>query len=214
MELVYSRYSREPKSTQHKYLSDLCNWLHFQEILFNLLKCLGVFYAVYYAVGSLCFAGFKLQFFDGKIPFDFLSWIDLSLCCVKYTSEQIVNLLSMLLSFSICGFIYGILVPNWIWDYAVTVTIIHILMCCLVMLNFPLNWSWWVCLMKLWTAFKMCALKNMCSGYRWKKIRVACALILEIFFGEILSYIKRQKIRAKVAVTVEQEPSNYLHNKT
>ncbi|XP_041358079.1 transmembrane protein 244-like isoform X4 [Gigantopelta aegis] len=188
MELVYSRYSREPKSTQHKYLSDLCNWLHFQEILFNLLKCLGVFYAVYYAVGSLCFAGFKLQFFDGKIPFDFLSWIDLSLCCVKYTSEQIVNLLSMLLSFSICGFIYGILVPNWIWDYAVTVTIIHILMCCLVMLNFPLNWSWWVCL--------------------------TCALILEIFFGEILSYIKRQKIRAKVAVTVEQEPSNYLHNKT
>ena len=41
----------------------------------------------------------------------------------------------------------------------------------------------------------------------------ACALLLEIFFGEILNYIKRQKTYAKVAASIEQEPTNYLHRK-
>ena len=51
--------------------------------------------------------------------------------CIFVVFSFLVNLISMLVSFSICGFIYGLLVPNWIWDYAVTVTLIHITMCCI-----------------------------------------------------------------------------------
>ncbi|CAH1772432.1 unnamed protein product [Owenia fusiformis] len=116
------------------------------DIVVNLLKCLFTFYCIYYIAGSICFGAFRLEIFDGKIPFDFKSWIDFTLCCTSYSSQQLANLISMFSAYFFSTLFYVVFLPSRLWDYAITVTFFHIIASCLVMLSFPLSWSWWLCL--------------------------------------------------------------------
>ncbi|XP_063433934.1 uncharacterized protein LOC134715582 isoform X2 [Mytilus trossulus] len=116
-----------------------------KDIVLNLLKCLVTFYAVYFAVGSLAYASFSQSNFDGKIPFDFESWIDLSECCSVYKDKE------------------------------------------LVMLAFPMNWSWWVCL--------------------------GCGLIVLILVGEAVGFARRKKSLTKVNPEPSQTNTSYLYRK-
>ncbi|XP_064625755.1 putative transmembrane protein 244 [Lineus longissimus] len=115
-------------------------------IFVNLLKCLFAFYSLYYIVSSICYGAFRLHNFDGKIPFNFAAWVDYSKCCQSYSKEQIVNVISMEVTFFLTSWAFVIFLRTRFWDYAITVTSIHFTMSCIVMLDFPLNWSWWASL--------------------------------------------------------------------
>ncbi|ESP00579.1 hypothetical protein LOTGIDRAFT_149763 [Lottia gigantea] len=158
-----------------------------KDILFNILKCFVTFYATYFVISSICFASFRLSVYDGRIPFDFKTWVNLTECCTGYSHEQTVNVISMLVTFPLSGIFYGLIVRSRAWDYAVTVTLLHIVITCLVLLDFPLDWSWWVCL--------------------------ASALILKILAGEMVCFLFSIKKKVKVKPEIEFMNGSYLYRK-
>uniref|UniRef100_UPI00358FF100 putative transmembrane protein 244 isoform X2 n=1 Tax=Myxine glutinosa TaxID=7769 RepID=UPI00358FF100 len=46
----------------------------------------------------------------------------------------------------ICGILFTSFVKHWIWDYATSTIIIHIIVTSAVMRAFPLVWQWWTVL--------------------------------------------------------------------
>ncbi|CAL8247198.1 unnamed protein product [Lota lota] len=109
-------------------------------VLIHLLLCLVIFYSLYYMIGSVCFGIFKLDHFDGLIPFDFKTGP------ADSNSKYLVNLLSMELTYFSCGLLFAAVVRRWVWDYALTVTFLHVLLTSIVMLEFPTVWQWWLAL--------------------------------------------------------------------
>ncbi|XP_006005440.1 transmembrane protein 244 isoform X2 [Latimeria chalumnae] len=89
-------------------------------------------------IGSVCFGAFGLDNFDGLIPFDFKTEPSQS------NSRYLVNLLSMELTYFTSGLLFAAVVKRWVWDYAITVTLIHIALTFAVMTEFPLVWQWWL----------------------------------------------------------------------
>nr|XP_013814365.1 PREDICTED: transmembrane protein 244 [Apteryx mantelli mantelli] len=60
--------------------------------------------------------------------------------------NKAVLLISLEITFFICGLLFALVVEEWVWDYAVTVTIIHIIITSVVMSEFPLMLHWWLAL--------------------------------------------------------------------
>ncbi|XP_078397417.1 putative transmembrane protein 244 [Cetorhinus maximus] len=121
-------------------------------VLLQLFICLMTFYAVYYITRSISFGAFRLQTYDYLIPFDFKT----EPSCPS--SKYMANLVSMEMTYFVCGLLFAGVVKEWVWDYAITVTIIHIAVTSTVMSEFPLVWHWWLAL--------GCALLIMiCSGH-------------------------------------------------
>ncbi|XP_032233576.1 transmembrane protein 244 isoform X2 [Nematostella vectensis] len=106
-------------------------------ICFNLWIALGIFYLVFYMFASVLSGAFKLKTFDGMIPFNFEK------CCAG-DNENLVNMLSLTLTFMMCTGVYLIFIKQRIWDYALTVSLIHLGISCAVMQDFPVNWQWWI----------------------------------------------------------------------
>uniref|UniRef100_A0A670I1H9 Transmembrane protein 244 n=2 Tax=Podarcis muralis TaxID=64176 RepID=A0A670I1H9_PODMU len=109
-------------------------------VLLNLLLCVIIFYSVYYVVLCFCFTAFRLQMLDGLAPFDFKtspSWIH---------SYYLVLLVSLEITYLVSGLLFVLVVEEWVWDYAVTVTVIHITITAAVMSEFPLTLHWWAAL--------------------------------------------------------------------
>ncbi|KAM9782823.1 putative transmembrane protein 244 [Neosynchiropus ocellatus] len=109
-------------------------------VLLNLLLCLLIFYCLFYMIGSVCFGVFRLDKFDGLIPFDFKTKL------VDSNSKYLVNLLSLELTFFFSGLLFAAVVKKQVWDYAITVTLLHVLITSLVMFEFPMEWQWWLAL--------------------------------------------------------------------
>ncbi|XP_072404157.1 putative transmembrane protein 244 isoform X2 [Chiloscyllium punctatum] len=82
----------------------------------------------------------RLNSFDGLIPFDFKTQ------AAKSNSKYLVNLLSMELTYFTSGILFAIIVKKWVWDYSITVTLIHVILSSAVMTEFPLAWQWWLAL--------------------------------------------------------------------
>ncbi|XP_051892157.1 transmembrane protein 244-like isoform X2 [Pristis pectinata] len=91
-------------------------------VLLNLLECLLIFYILYYMIGSVCFGAFRLDSFDGLIPFDFKTQAS------KSSSKYLVNLLSMELTYFTSGLLFAVIVKEWVWDYSITVTLSHVML--------------------------------------------------------------------------------------
>ncbi|XP_020902202.1 transmembrane protein 244 [Exaiptasia diaphana] len=106
-------------------------------ICFNLWVALVIFYFVFYMFSSVLVGAFKIQTFDGKIPFDFKN------CCVD-NDQDIVNLLALVLTYVVSTGIFLIFIRQRIWDYAITISLIHLGISCAVMQDFPTNWHWWL----------------------------------------------------------------------
>ncbi|XP_068715383.1 putative transmembrane protein 244 [Montipora foliosa] len=104
----------------------------------NLCVAIPLFFLVYYMVASLLWGAFQLNDFDGKTPFDFQN------CCDVKDSKNLVNLLSLLLTYMLATVIYIIFIRKKIWDYAITVAVFHLAVSCAVMQAFPTNWEWWI----------------------------------------------------------------------
>uniref|UniRef100_A0A8C4UV56 Transmembrane protein 244 n=1 Tax=Falco tinnunculus TaxID=100819 RepID=A0A8C4UV56_FALTI len=82
----------------------------------------------------------RIKMLDGLAPFDFKtnpSWIN---------PYYLVLVISLEITFFICGLLFALIVEEWVWDYAVTVTIIHIIITSVVMSEFPLTLHWWLAL--------------------------------------------------------------------
>ncbi|KAK6474540.1 transmembrane protein 244-like [Huso huso] len=109
-------------------------------VILHLLLCLAIFYTLYYMIGSVCFGAFKLDHFDRLIPFEFKTEPSES------NSKYLVNLLSMQLTYFSSGLLFAAVVKRWVWDYAITVTLVHVGLTSAVMLEFPLVWQWWLAL--------------------------------------------------------------------
>ncbi|XP_040020756.1 putative transmembrane protein 244 isoform X1 [Gasterosteus aculeatus] len=134
-------------------------------VLSNLLLCLLIFYALFYMIGSVCFGAFRLDHFDGLIPFDFKTNL------AESNSKYLVNLLSLELTYFCSGLFFAAVVKRRVWDYALTVTLLHVLItslgeqkskhciipgtqidycvicfCVAVMWEFPTVWQWWLAL--------------------------------------------------------------------
>ncbi|KAM8870859.1 putative transmembrane protein 244 isoform 1-T2 [Spinachia spinachia] len=109
-------------------------------VLSNLLLCLVIFYSLFYMIGSVCFGAFRLDHFDGLIPFDFKTKL------AESNSKYLVNLLSLELTYFCSGLFFAAVVKRRVWDYALTVTLLHVMITSLVMWEFPTVWQWWLAL--------------------------------------------------------------------
>ncbi|XP_031758395.1 transmembrane protein 244 [Xenopus tropicalis] len=109
-------------------------------VLQNLLICAAVFYTAFYLLHVICFIALSLDSFDELGPFDFKenpSWLN---------KKYLANLISLEATFTICGLIFALVVEEWIWDYACTITLIHVIITSLVKMEFPLEAHWWTSL--------------------------------------------------------------------
>ncbi|XP_040821586.1 transmembrane protein 244 [Ochotona curzoniae] len=112
----------------------------FTVVLKNLLICVILFYAVYYASLSLCCLTLKLYELDVLAPFDFKttpSWLN---------TNYRVLLVSTEVTYFVCGLLFVLVVEEWLWDYAISVTVLHVAITSAVMLEFPWTSHWWAAL--------------------------------------------------------------------
>lgn len=84
---------------------------------------------------SLCH---RISDFDGKMPFDFQN------CCNIKDDKDVATLLSLLLTYTLTALIFIIFLRKRIWDYAITIGFVHLILSCAVMQAFPTNWEWWI----------------------------------------------------------------------
>ncbi|XP_005389357.1 PREDICTED: transmembrane protein 244 [Chinchilla lanigera] len=111
-----------------------------QVILQNLLFCVILFYTVYYASLSLCSLTLKVYELDVLAPFDFKtnpSWLDTNYKVLLFSTE---------VTYFFCGLLFALIVEEWVWDYAISVTVLHVLVTSAVMLEFPSTSHWWAAL--------------------------------------------------------------------
>ncbi|XP_072264990.1 putative transmembrane protein 244 isoform X2 [Pyxicephalus adspersus] len=109
-------------------------------ILQNLFICTVVFYTVYYFTYTLCFLALRLESFDEFGPFDFKtspSWSN---------RKYLGNLFSLETTFLACSACFVLIVEEWIWDYACTITVIHVGITSLIMKELPTVTHWWTSL--------------------------------------------------------------------
>ncbi|XP_075059161.1 putative transmembrane protein 244 [Mixophyes fleayi] len=108
-----------------------------QIILQNLFICTTIFYTVYYLTHTICFIILRLDTFDELGPFDFKtspSWAN---------KKYLANFISLETTFLVSSVIFVFVVEEWIWDYACTITVIHVAVTSLVMMEFPIVAHWW-----------------------------------------------------------------------
>ncbi|XP_055447401.1 putative transmembrane protein 244 [Bubalus kerabau] len=106
----------------------------------NLLICVILFYTVYYVVLGMCCLMLRVYELDVLAPFDFKtnpSWLN---------TNYKVLLVSTEVTYFVCGLLFVLVVEEWVWDYGISVTILHVAITSTVMLEFPLTSHWWAAL--------------------------------------------------------------------
>ncbi|KAM5165610.1 putative transmembrane protein 244 [Mantella aurantiaca] len=107
-------------------------------VLQNLFACTVVFYTVYYFTYTICFLALRLDSFDELGPFDFKtipSWSN---------KKYLGNMISLESTFLVSSAFFVFIVEEWIWDYACTVSVIHVGITSIVMKQFPTVTHWWI----------------------------------------------------------------------
>ncbi|KAF0875459.1 TM244 protein, partial [Crocuta crocuta] len=96
-----------------------------QVVLQNLLICVILFYAVYYTVLGMCCMMLKVYELDVLAPFDFKmhpSWLN-----TNYKGNWFsFPIFCQLVTYLVCGLLFVLVVEEWVWYYAVSVTILHV----------------------------------------------------------------------------------------
>ncbi|XP_072835946.2 putative transmembrane protein 244 isoform X7 [Pogona vitticeps] len=109
-------------------------------ITLHILLCLLVFYTVYYMIWSICCGIFRLKTFGLLTPFEFKTEPSFS------SPDYLAKVLATSLTFFTSGLLFAVLLRRWVWDYAITVTLTHVLLTFAVMKEFPFIWQWWLAL--------------------------------------------------------------------
>ncbi|TRY59134.1 hypothetical protein DNTS_032391 [Danionella cerebrum] len=110
-------------------------------VLQNLLMCMVCFYALYYIVLSLCIGIFRVEEVDSLLaPFDYTtppSW---------HSPKYLASVISTEVTYFLGGLLFALIVEECVWDYAITVTLLHIILTGAVMADFPSTEHWWIAL--------------------------------------------------------------------
>ncbi|XP_032399568.1 putative transmembrane protein 244 isoform X2 [Etheostoma spectabile] len=110
-------------------------------VLQNLLMCMVCFYSLYYIVVSLCIALLRVHEINSLLtPFDYTaqpSW---------QNPKYLVGVISTEVTYVLGGLVFAWIVEEWVWDYAITVTLLHVAMTVAVMSDFPSAEQWWLVL--------------------------------------------------------------------
>ncbi|KAM6964874.1 putative transmembrane protein 244 [Aplochiton taeniatus] len=110
-------------------------------VLQNLWMCMVVFYSFYYIAVSLCIGVLRVHEVDSLLaPFDYTtqpSW---------QSPKYLVSVISMEVTYLVCGLVFAWIVEECVWDYAITVTLLHIGLTVAVMSDFPSTEHWWIAL--------------------------------------------------------------------
>ncbi|KAM8977401.1 putative transmembrane protein 244 [Pelodytes ibericus] len=104
----------------------------------QLFVCLIIFYIVFYGTCSVCTGAMRIEHFNWKIPFDHQTVPDFN------NTDFLVHLISLGTTCFLSGLLFVPIGRSWVWDYALTVIILHICICCIVTGAFPLIWQWWL----------------------------------------------------------------------
>ncbi|XP_072026317.1 putative transmembrane protein 244 [Amphiura filiformis] len=116
-----------------------------KEIALKLLIGVLSFYSVYYIAASLLHGIFVLENFDGKIPFHYQSYDSVFHNKTVWQNPYFLSdFLAMECTFVSATFVFLTFMRSGLWDYAVTITLLHCGLVCLVNLTFPLVWEWWL----------------------------------------------------------------------
>ncbi|XP_078236321.1 putative transmembrane protein 244 isoform X9 [Pogona vitticeps] len=112
-------------------------------------------------IWSICCGIFRLKTFGLLTPFEFKTEPSFS------SPDYLAKVLATSLTFFTSGLLFAVLLRRWVWDYAITVTLTHVLLtfagffsssttCCIcsnlqpsvfhVMKEFPFIWQWWLAL--------------------------------------------------------------------
>ncbi|KAF0023292.1 hypothetical protein F2P81_023922 [Scophthalmus maximus] len=110
-------------------------------VLQNLLMCMVCFYSLYYIVVSLCIGLLRVHEINSLLaPFDYTtqpSW---------QNPKYLVGVISTEVTYVLGGLVFAWIVEEWVWDYAITVTLLHVAMTVAVMSDFPSAEHWWIAL--------------------------------------------------------------------
>ncbi|XP_016295282.1 putative transmembrane protein 244 [Sinocyclocheilus anshuiensis] len=110
-------------------------------VLQNLLMCMLCFYSLYYIVVNLCIGILRVEEVDSLLaPFDYTtqpSW---------QSPKYLVSVISTEVTYVLGGLIFAWIVEEWVWDYAITVTLLHVALTVAVMADFPSTEHWWIAL--------------------------------------------------------------------
>ncbi|XP_042075036.1 transmembrane protein 244 isoform X2 [Haplochromis burtoni] len=92
-------------------------------VLQNLLMCMVCFYSLYYIAVSLCIGLLRVHEINSLLaPFDYTaqpSW---------QNPKYLVGVISTEVTYILGGLVFAWIVEEWVWDYAITVTLLHIAM--------------------------------------------------------------------------------------
>ncbi|XP_070651739.1 putative transmembrane protein 244 [Bos indicus] len=111
--LLNNNHVKSPGS----WSSPLCS---LQVVWQNLLICAILFYTVYYVVLGMCCVMLGVYELDVLAPFDFKtnpSWLN---------TNYKVLLVSTEVTYFVCGLLFVLVVEEWVWDYGISVTILHV----------------------------------------------------------------------------------------
>ncbi|XP_028858411.1 putative transmembrane protein 244 isoform X2 [Denticeps clupeoides] len=90
-------------------------------VLQNLLMCMVSFYSIYFIVVSLCIGVLRVEEVDSLLaPFDYTtqpSW---------QNKKYLVSVISTEVTYVLGGLMFAWIVEEWVWDYAITVTLLHV----------------------------------------------------------------------------------------
>ncbi|XP_037099899.1 transmembrane protein 244 isoform X2 [Syngnathus acus] len=92
-------------------------------VLQNLLMCTLCFYSLYYVAVSLCVGLLRVHEINSLLaPFDYTtqpSW---------QNPKYLVGVISTEVTYVLGGLVFAWIVEEWVWDYAITVTLLHVAM--------------------------------------------------------------------------------------
>ncbi|PNJ78491.1 putative transmembrane protein 244 [Pongo abelii] len=109
-------------------------------VLQKFLLCVILFYTVYYMSLSMGCVMFEVHELNVLAQFDFKtnpSWLNINYKVLLVSTE---------VTYFLCGLLFVPVVEEWVWDYAISVTILHVAITSTVMLEFPLTSYWWAAL--------------------------------------------------------------------
>uniref|UniRef100_A0A8C4RMX4 Transmembrane protein 244 n=1 Tax=Erpetoichthys calabaricus TaxID=27687 RepID=A0A8C4RMX4_ERPCA len=73
-------------------------------------------------------------------------YVCVCVCVRVLETEDALNLISLEVSYAVSGLLFVWIVEEWVWDYAITITLFHIGLTTAVMSDFPAAVHWWIAL--------------------------------------------------------------------
>ncbi|XP_022102596.1 transmembrane protein 244-like [Acanthaster planci] len=117
-------------------------------VVFWLFLSLLSFYTVFYITASLVHGIFQLSNFDGTIPFHYKSFENIFTNSTVWSTQPFLgDFIALECTYFFSAFVFLTFLRQRLWDFSITVTVVHSAITCAVNISFPLVWEWWICIL-------------------------------------------------------------------